>query len=161
MKLMKSKTLQSISVTDIANTAGISRMTYYRNYGTKEQILREYMKLLTRDYVEALGDVYAPRCDRTHILCAVRCFYQNREFVECLERAGMSQILLDGMIGYLLQAYAVQEDDFAQQCVLRALAGVIYAICIHWFRQGMRQSQEEVTDAILRALRGVREVQTA
>lgn len=156
MKLMKNKTLQSISVTDIANTAGISRMTYYRNYGTKEQILREYMKLLTRDYVQALGNAGVPRCNHTHILCAVRCFYQNREFVDCLERAGMSQILLEGITCYLLQAYAVRDDDFTGQCTLRALAGAVYAICMHWFREGMRQSQEQVADVIVHAIKGMR-----
>ena len=39
VQLMEKKTYQEISITDITNRAGVSRMAYYRNYKDKDSIL--------------------------------------------------------------------------------------------------------------------------
>lgn len=44
IELMKIKPYNSISITDIANRAGVSRMAYYRNYVSKDDILNKYME---------------------------------------------------------------------------------------------------------------------
>lgn len=41
--LMSSQDLSSISVTDIANKAGVSRSAYYKNYQFKEEIIRDFL----------------------------------------------------------------------------------------------------------------------
>lgn len=43
IELMKEKNFSEISVTDIANKAGIARQSYYRNFSCKEDLIREYM----------------------------------------------------------------------------------------------------------------------
>ena len=43
IKLMKQKKYEDITITDIANTAGVSRVTYYRNYNSKEDIITHHM----------------------------------------------------------------------------------------------------------------------
>ena len=44
IELMKIKPYASISITDITNRAGVSRMAYYRNYVSKDDILNKYME---------------------------------------------------------------------------------------------------------------------
>ena len=52
--LMSSQDLNSISVTDIANKAGVSRSAYYKNYQFKEEIIRDFLK---RVYDTIMADV--------------------------------------------------------------------------------------------------------
>lgn len=52
--LMSSHDLNSISVTDIANKAGVSRSAYYKNYQFKEEIIRDFLK---RVYDTIMTDV--------------------------------------------------------------------------------------------------------
>ena len=40
--LMNEKDFDDISITEICNKAGVSRMAYYRNYYTKKDIILEY-----------------------------------------------------------------------------------------------------------------------
>jgi AcrR family transcriptional regulator len=43
MKLVQTKPLSAISISEITEYAGVSRMTYYRNYSSKEEIFKIYM----------------------------------------------------------------------------------------------------------------------
>ena len=43
IELMKTKDYSSITITEIAKKSGMSRMTYYRNYSSKDDILVQYI----------------------------------------------------------------------------------------------------------------------
>ena len=152
MYLMRDKKLNSISVTDIAAKAGISRMTYYRNFASKEHVLRTYMQILTQDYAESLGGKNAPHRDREHILQAVQCFRENLDFVTCLEQENLGHILLEGISDFLMACKPDAKDNFERACALQYYAGALYNVCMYWYRSGMEQSDEKVTDAIMFAM---------
>lgn len=44
LQLMKKKPYSEIKITDIVNRAGVSRMAYYRNYTTKDEILTKHLQ---------------------------------------------------------------------------------------------------------------------
>ena len=58
LRLMETKSYQSISITDITNLAGVSRMAYYRNYKNKDEIL---IKHLTDQEKRLLIDIHGER----------------------------------------------------------------------------------------------------
>ena len=43
LRLMETKSYANISITDITNLAGVSRMAYYRNYKSKDEILIKHL----------------------------------------------------------------------------------------------------------------------
>lgn len=151
MRLMKHAPIDKISITALCRTAGISRMTYYRIYEQKEQIFREYMKILVRDYSYLAGDGSLHR-DEAHVLQAVRCFARNAEFVECLQKAGLEQILLGGITDYMLHT-GEKCASFSEECTRCYYAGALYNVCMHWFCGGMAQDERTVTQAVLSAMK--------
>ena len=50
LELLETKELKDISVSQITATAKVSRISFYRNYQDKEDILRVYMKQLMADF---------------------------------------------------------------------------------------------------------------
>ncbi|WP_297634952.1 TetR/AcrR family transcriptional regulator [uncultured Clostridium sp.] len=54
IQLMKTKSFQEISITDIAKRAGVSRNAYYRNYSSKEDILSGYLQNILSQMASAL-----------------------------------------------------------------------------------------------------------
>ena len=44
MILLQQKRYEEITVSEIANKAGVSRMTYYRTYSSKEDIVIQHFK---------------------------------------------------------------------------------------------------------------------
>ena len=49
LELMEETPYEKITVTQIAQRAGVPRMTYYRNFKNKENILESYSKYLTEE----------------------------------------------------------------------------------------------------------------
>lgn len=48
--MLKTKTLSSISITELTNKAGVSRMAYYRNFDSKEEIFSSYLDIILTKY---------------------------------------------------------------------------------------------------------------
>ena len=48
IKLMEKKDFAHISITEIITKAGVSRVSYYRNYSSKEDILSKYMQSIVK-----------------------------------------------------------------------------------------------------------------
>lgn len=42
-KLMERKTYESISITEITNKAGVGRISFYRNFDSKEDIVKKWI----------------------------------------------------------------------------------------------------------------------
>ena len=61
MLLMEQKDFDDITITEIAKKAGVSRMTYYRTYSSKEDILIQYFNQMA----EKLSDTIKEQPDLT------------------------------------------------------------------------------------------------
>lgn len=48
--LMEKKPFSSITVTELINKAGVARATYYRNFNSKEDILRKYIHNILNEF---------------------------------------------------------------------------------------------------------------
>ena len=56
MILLKDNPFNKISITDIAKKAGVSRMTYYRYYKNKEDIIRVHINDIFSDVNEYISE---------------------------------------------------------------------------------------------------------
>ena len=67
MALMREKKFEKISVGEICQRAGVSRMTYYRSYNNKEDILLQHLDECFAAFLEGLDmrDFYGS-CESGH-----------------------------------------------------------------------------------------------
>ena len=54
LQLMHTKEYEQISISELTQKAGVSRMSYYRNYNCKDSILIDYMHRILKEYAEEL-----------------------------------------------------------------------------------------------------------
>ena len=59
LQLMKEKSLEEIRITDIVGMAHVSRMTYYKYYDHKIEVLSDYLDELEQSALIELGDIMA------------------------------------------------------------------------------------------------------
>ena len=55
LELLKEKALQDIPVSELTAAAGVHLVSFYRSYGSKEDILRAHIQGLFRDWMEECG----------------------------------------------------------------------------------------------------------
>lgn len=52
LSLLAKKSLEDISISELVETAGVGRASFYRNYGCKEDILKTYINTLFREWTD-------------------------------------------------------------------------------------------------------------
>lgn len=150
IKLMEEKDYKKISLTEICETAGFSRMAYYRNFKSKDDILITYMKMLAdqfrRDVVQKMPQASSRSLE---LLQYAFVYFQNyRRYVQCLLNANLASVLQYGL-NYYMDTYVAGEDaDMKKRYSLYLYSGGIFNIFTVWIANGMQETPEEMAQIL-------------
>ena len=137
--LMNEKNLKDITITEITEKAGVSRMAYYRNYTYKEDILKDYFEELKEEYLQSNieeKDIY------NRFLFAFNFFHDNKELFIALEKSNLSSIIQDKLNEYMTAFYPNNKNNITQKYRLYILSGAIYNASKMWLLNGTKESPE-------------------
>jgi AcrR family transcriptional regulator len=141
--LMRNKAYAEISISDITNKAGVNRSTYYRNFSSKEEIVKFYFSSLLHGYSEE----YQKSSDHSfenYMHTIFKHFYKYKRELLLVHKNGLSYIILET----LNQTY---EENRAESLAAEEQYGIyfhiggIYNTYILWFSHDMRETPEELT----------------
>ena len=141
LALLKEKSLSDISVSELTNKAEIGRVSFYRNYQSKEDILKEESDRL----IKAWGRLYESNTESAPetLFPSLFDFYRDhRDFYTTLYNAGMSSIMMETIIGTIqitpeMQNLAAYMKSF--------WAYGIYGWMLEWIKRGMQESGKELS----------------
>lgn len=158
IQLMREKEFDSISVTDICRTAGFSRMAYYRNFHSKNDILVQYMNMLADKFRNDLMTTYPDISSRSYeiILFAFKYFENYSAYAECLIKANLSSILQDGLNYYFDRYVAGEGSDRMRRYSLYYYSGALFNIYTTWVRDGLRETPEELAQIVYKRMKETR-----
>lgn len=140
LALLRDKPLSDISISELIETAGVGRASFYRNYESKEDILRAHTGKIFREWT----DEYAKNADRPlseQIRSLFSHFEKHRGFYALLNEREMLWLLKDEVIGI----FGPKPEHSQVEAYSRAyVAYVLYGWIEVWFQRGMRESAEEI-----------------
>lgn len=140
--LMKNRGFHEITITEIVNRAGVSRTAYYRNYASKEEILRCIVREIVEQFLE---DMEAHPPIKNTVSCWMGLLQSLRghsEFMQILLSANMGDLALDEIQNRLLAPIA--EDRILERYNGYFWIGAIFNVAAAWVRNGLQQSTEEM-----------------
>ena len=139
--LMKKSDYEEIRITDIIRKSGISRSAFYRNYRTKDDVLRDCIgdmnDLLFQEFSQDVSENW-----RSYI----RIIRKNRAKLELLIKAHREWFLLDQFN---------QLSDYSTGMDFRTVIphGYIYNVIIYWVKCGLPGTDDEVVERFMEACR--------
>ncbi len=144
LRLLQTKELSEITVTELTKTAGVSRVTFYRNYDVMADVLFDYLENTKRGLPNSdIAGFYLPQFIRSYF----RFFYDNQELVLCIQKNNLLprlMVTLENNIG--TQSYAMMAAyGFENKYEVSGLVGMFYKILMDWIRSGMKESIEEMS----------------
>jgi AcrR family transcriptional regulator len=148
LELMATKEFAQISVTAIAKRAGVSRMAFYRNYQTKEDILNDYLDQLFQQYLAQM----TPERGDLHTLAIgfFQYFRRNQPFLDALNMANLQSLLLPKFTHYLPAVFRQLLPGSPSPMVIQFDVGGLYQVLIAWAKEGMIRSDEEMAQVMMR-----------
>lgn len=152
MQLLEDKPLSAISVSELTKKAGVSRMTYYRNYQSKEEIFTSYLDDLVYLYREdakkrPLSEHYY---DMNSLVRCFSYFRKYKDFLHSLFQSGLGFHFLEAVSGYVLEKWQKPEDGIEHYYELQAFSGAILSIYLSWESGGNKESPIDLARILYR-----------
>ena len=140
LALLKEKPLSEISISELTSRAGIGRVSFYRNYESKEDILKEESERLTREW----GRLYEsnPESAPETLFPSLFDFYRDhKDFYTTLYHAGMSSIMMETIVSTIRITPEMQNLEAYMKAFW---AYGIYGWMLEWIKRGMQESGKEL-----------------
>ena len=136
----------SITVSALTERAGVGRASFYRNFESKEDVLRQESGRL----MGLLRLQWEQQAEHTeNFLASLLDFYQaHKPFYLALYRAGRFQMVLEE---YLRGSEITPELPNAAAYLKSALAYLTYGWVVEWVRRGMQESGTELAGMIAKS----------
>lgn len=139
--LMMKKSFKDITISEVIVQSGISRSAFYRNYSSKEEIVKEVCEDIFGLIKEYTSDEHTKEGAYAFFLgifCAVK---ENEEKIRLLLQANIQDIIpksASGSLTEILYPSDLSEDRYRNL----AIEGAFNMILIDWFKKGMKESVE-------------------
>lgn len=144
LKLLKEKELKNISVSEITALAQVGRISFYRNYNEKEDILKEYILTLFGKWMKEYDD--SGKNSNDELMGAM--------FAHLSEYGDFYRLLSDRKLLYLLKDVITwicgpkPEYPNLGAYVAAFISSGLYGWIEEWFARGMQESAEEMTEML-------------
>lgn len=146
IELMKVKEYDDISITDITRKAGVSRMAYYRNYTSKEDILNKYMDEVGHSIHEKIAKLNT----RSNIYEYFRALFEQlgayRDLGITTYRAHLGELILNSISKNMATTFPPYDDSIEAKYRHLFLAGAFYNVLIEWLKSGRPESCEKMAE---------------
>lgn len=137
LQLLNKKKYDDITITDIAEKAGVTRITFYRNFESKDDIIKQYIQNIFSQYK------WSDKLDTTYQIFDF--FYKNKKTIDLLYKSNLQFFLVDN----ILINFNYKKDDpniIAYSKVM--VAYLVFGLCDEWYKRGMVESPEEIISLI-------------
>ena len=151
MQLLKKKSIKAITVKELCEKAGLSRMAFYRNYSIVEDILEEHI-----EYDLCGGDLDEGYANSVGLEKLITDYYfylkENRAFVLLLVDSELTQMLYHATDRMLSKFSYLIPGQAADSYLHAVLVSTILALVIEWTREDMVRPCGEMAALTLRLL---------
>ena len=147
IEMLKEKSLEDISVRDLTDKAGVGRVSFYRNFENKEDILRQESDQLIREWGAAFEQEPAAAFENM-FLNLFNFLRKYQDFYQVLYKAGLSRILMETIVSTIRPE---DERSNAGAYIKSFWAYGIFGWVNEWINRGMPESGDEM-DAMLKAM---------
>ncbi len=149
MKLLEKNQFNDVTITQITNLAGVSRMAFYRNYNVKEDIIIIYLDEMFEEFMnEIKNSKVVEKYDVALLYFSY--FKERKNFIKTLIKAGLIYILYDRLSCYLFNFFeSIGINNLPHSNYLtRYASGGLYSVLIEWLNNDTKESVEEMAKLI-------------
>ncbi len=138
LQMMENTPFDDIAITDLVKKAGVGRVSFYRNFESKKDVLEKHLAFLLENWgkeFEALGD------PNNFSDSLIRHYYKHKDVYLMLYKQGLSDMIYE-TIRHAMKLNEAQHN--LERYVKSMIAGMIWGWVDEWMRQGMPESPDEI-----------------
>lgn len=150
--LLQHKGIEEITITSLVKMANVSRMTFYKYYSSKQEVLEDYMYEMMNEYMAAANqrtDIGRFR-EQKHICHCFTFFKEYSDAIMILVKANMYSVIINTVNDYM-DTYILPASNYSKY-ELYYYAGALCNTFIKWIEDGMAESPEQIATIVYKHL---------
>ncbi len=162
IEILKTKSIQQVSVTELCRAAGVNRSTFYAHYSIPLDVLSDVKEEFANRLAASLDQIRAENSPRHFLTVICAYLYEHRELEriilansnddEVLEAALASSFQVWGTASPFLQVQNMDEE--AQRLAVVFYYHGIFRVIREWIRRDIQKTPGEVADILYAILFG-------
>ncbi|MEW4353645.1 TetR/AcrR family transcriptional regulator [Streptococcus pneumoniae] len=142
LQLLEQKKLAKITISELVERAGVSRAAFYRNYGSKDDLLEKVFTERVRKITEQLGKLNR-RADLYHIwLLLLKEAKKESRLISLAVDYQLEKVLTSAVFDFLEKRTSSKKS--ASSYMNSFWSSAIVSVLIKWISDGMKVPAEKV-----------------
>lgn len=162
-KLLEQHPYHEIRISDIIDRAGISRATFYRNFSTKDDIVKHKVQMVFQDFHQDMLDTYMATgiLDEQNLIQAFFNMVDKQEqVIETVIQTNLEYTMVEG----ILEIIRFHKDRFyelvktnkrAEDYTMDIVASSCWTLLSRWHKTGKVETPKQLSKIYLSAFRSV------
>ena len=141
LSLLEKKMLNEITISELCSRAGLSRLSFYRNYDSMEDIIREHLSGITDSFLVSSSANFRSTPREEFITLLFKHMYSLKDLVSVLIKNDLSYLLKEEFDDAFMRSVDIYNDPY--RCYVAS--GVYYNLFYYWFINGCKEKPCEVS----------------
>lgn len=144
--LLKTNSFKKITIGDICTKAGVSRVTFYRYFQSKEDILKQYFKYRIRKLGNDIN-----KLDNITIKATSKLFFagfkEDKDLIKALQRDGLIYLYMESLSEDLAKFFAT--SSFFKEEQSYVFSGALFSFSLWWVNEDCKTAIDEVVSLFI------------
>ena len=141
IQLMREKDFEKISIKEIADTAGVGRATWFRNYTSKNEALTFKFVQVWNRWADEHAIAVRDRFDLANSKNFFQFNYEIKHILEIVYTSNMQSAIYDAFYQVMMPQYGANAKECYQA---RFYSYGLFGLLDEWIKRGFKESVEEM-----------------
>lgn len=141
IQLMREKDFEKISIKEIADTAGVGRATWFRNYTSKNEALTFKFVQVWKRWADEHAIAVRDRFDLANAKNFFQFNYEIKHILEIIYTSNMQSAIYDAFYQVMMPQYGANAKECYQA---RFYSYGLFGLLDEWIKRGFKESVEEM-----------------
>lgn len=141
IQLMREKDFEKISIKEIADTAGVGRATWFRNYTSKNEALTFKFVQVWNRWADKHAIAVRDRFDLANAKNFFQFNYEIKHILEIVYTSNMQSAIYDAFYQVMMPQYGANAKECYQA---RFYSYGLFGLLDEWIKRGFKESVEEM-----------------
>ena len=141
IQLMSEKDFEKISIKEIADTAGVGRATWFRNYTSKNEALTFKFVQVWNRWADEHAIAVRDRFDLANAKNFFQFNYEIKHILEIVYTSNMQSAIYDAFYQVMMPQYGANAKECYQA---RFYSYGLFGLLDEWIKRGFKESVEEM-----------------
>ncbi|MGN0295062.1 MAG: TetR/AcrR family transcriptional regulator [Lachnospiraceae bacterium] len=143
--LMHEKRFSDISISELIRAAGVARISFYRNYDSKEDVLVTLIEDVLEQFRETIDWNETDYYTYGNIYKSFEYFEKYRDLVLDLYQFGYGSILLEKLNRFHEEVAGTMPNSSIERYQLYMYMGALFNTAIIWLQNDRKETVEDIT----------------